>query len=88
MNQKRQEAYLNLIQQLLDCPSGEEPEILRANQELLDADFLQVLEAVAQMCFQQGDENTANWLRNLGNQLVEALNLSLQLNRPLPKRNG
>lgn len=35
MNQERQEAYLNLIQQLLDCPSGKEPEILAANQELL-----------------------------------------------------
>lgn len=49
MNQERQEAYLNLIQQLLDCQSGEEPEIiLRANQELLDAGFLQVLKAVTE----------------------------------------
>jgi hypothetical protein len=57
MNQERQEAYLNLIQQLLDCPSGKEPEILAANQELLDAGFLQVLEAVAQMSSQEGEEN-------------------------------
>ncbi len=48
MNQERQEAYLNLIQQLLDCQSWEEPEILRANQELLDAGFLQVLQAVTE----------------------------------------
>ncbi|MGL5063905.1 MAG: hypothetical protein ACRC62_28290, partial [Microcoleus sp.] len=81
MNQERQEAYLNLIQQLLNCPNGEEPEILAANRELLDADFLQVLEAVAQVFSQNGEENTANWLRNLGNQLVEALNLSLPVNQ-------
>ncbi len=33
----------------MNSPSGEEPQILEANRELLDADFLQVLEAVAQM---------------------------------------
>ena len=76
MNQERQEAYLNLIQQLLDCQSWEEPEILRANQELLDAGFLQVLEAVAQMYWQEGQENIAKWLINLANQLGKALNLS------------
>ncbi len=80
MNQERQEAYLNLIQQLLDCQSWEEPEILRANQELLDAGFLQVLKTAAQMYWQEGQENTANWLINLGNQLVEAFNLSPEVN--------
>ena len=80
MNQERQEAYLNLIQQLLSCSSGEEPKILRANQELLDAGFLQVLEAVAQISSQDGHEKRAKWLRNLANKLVEALNLSSPVN--------
>ncbi|MEH2250863.1 CHAT domain-containing protein [Nostoc sp.] len=75
MNEQRQQAYLNLIRSLLDSPSGEESEILAANQELLDAGFLQKVEEVAQMCSQQGDENTANWLRNLAMELGEALNL-------------
>ncbi len=77
MNEQRQQAYLDLIERLLNCPSGEEPEILQANQDLLDADFLQMLEAVAEYTSQQGDENAANWLRNLAIQLREALNLSL-----------
>jgi hypothetical protein len=42
MNQQRQQAYDQLIQSLLECPSGEESEILAANTDLLDADFLQV----------------------------------------------
>ncbi|MDJ0798866.1 MAG: tetratricopeptide repeat protein [Calothrix sp. MO_167.B12] len=75
MNEKRQQAYLNLIQSLLDCSSNHESqEILTANQELLDAGFLQVLEAVAQTFSHQGDENTANWLRNLAMQLGRGLN--------------
>ncbi|MDZ8078211.1 MAG: CHAT domain-containing protein [Nostoc sp. DcaGUA01] len=70
MNEQRLQAYYQLIQTLLNCPSGEEPEILVANTELLDAGFLQVLAAVADDFAQQGEENTANWLRNLATQLT------------------
>lgn len=76
MNQQRQQAYLNLIQQLLDCPNGEEGEIFAANQGLLDAEFLLVVEAVAKMMSERGNGDTANWLRNLRNQLAEYLNQS------------
>jgi hypothetical protein len=55
MNEQRQQAYLNLIERLLNSPSGEAPQILEANRELLDADFLQMLDAVAQMLSQQGE---------------------------------
>ncbi|WP_445630557.1 CHAT domain-containing protein [Nostoc sp. DSM 114167] len=79
MKEQRQQAYLNLIRSLLDSPSGEEPEILAANQELLDAGFVQTLEEVSQMCSQRGDENTANWLQSLAMQLGEALNLDNEL---------
>ena len=75
MNEQRQQAYFNLIRTLLDSSSGEEPVILAANQELLDAGFVQTVEEVAQMCSQHGDENTANWLQGLAMQLGEALNL-------------
>jgi hypothetical protein len=76
MNEQRQQAYLNLIERLLNSPSGEEPQILEANRELLDADFLQMLDAEAQMLSQQGNENAANWLRNLAVELGKALGLS------------
>lgn len=80
MNEQRQEAYLNLIQQLLSCPSKEELlEILQGNQDLLDAEFLQILEAVAEVMSNKGRKYTADWLRDWGNQLAEALNLSPNL---------
>ncbi len=55
MNEQRQQAYVNLIERLLNSPSGEEPQILEANRDLVDADFLQVLDAVAQILSQQGE---------------------------------
>ncbi|MGB3761478.1 MAG: hypothetical protein WBA07_34720 [Rivularia sp. (in: cyanobacteria)] len=36
MNEQPQQVYLNLVEQLLDCPNGEEGEILAANQDLVD----------------------------------------------------
>ncbi len=49
MDEPRQQAYLNLIQQLLSCPNDEEiNNILQANQELIDRDFLQVMERYAE----------------------------------------
>ncbi|EKF01060.1 CHAT domain-containing protein [Tolypothrix sp. LEGE 11397] len=79
MNEQRQQAYLNLIRSLLDAPSSQEPEILAANQELLDAGFVQTVEEVVQMFSQQGDENTANWLQGLAMQLREVLNLDTKV---------
>ncbi|MBE8967783.1 CHAT domain-containing protein [Nostocales cyanobacterium LEGE 12452] len=70
MNKQRLHAYNQLIQTLLNCPSGEEPEILAANTELLDADFVQVVVATAEHFAQQGEENTAEWLRNLATYLT------------------
>ncbi|MDZ8264664.1 MAG: tetratricopeptide repeat protein, partial [Nostoc sp. ChiQUE01b] len=76
MNEQRQQAYLNLIQRLLNCRTNDEfQETLAANQELVDIGFLQAIEAEAQRFSQQGDEKTANWLQGLAMQLGEALNL-------------
>ncbi|MBW4625899.1 MAG: hypothetical protein KME49_10430 [Brasilonema octagenarum HA4186-MV1] len=54
MNEQRQQPYLNLIEKLLNCPSEEEAEILEANLDLLDAEFLGMLEAVAENFSPQG----------------------------------
>ncbi len=58
------QAYLQLIQDLLTCPSGEEPALLQANVELLDPTFLQLLETVAQQLEEQSPE-AADFLRRL-----------------------
>ena len=73
MEPSRQEAYLALIQQLLQCPSGEEPAVLESHRDLLDAEFLATCKQVAQMLEKRGEQNTALWLRNLATQLGEVI---------------
>ncbi|MEZ2225421.1 MAG: tetratricopeptide repeat protein [Microcoleus sp.] len=73
MDETRAQAYLQLIQTLLTCPNGEEPQILQDNLELLDRGFLQACEVIAENLTQQGQENAASFLRNLASQLGQFL---------------
>ena len=74
MDEQRAQAYVNLIEQLLACADGEEPNILQANQELIDPEFLQVMEYIATGLEEQGNNNPAAWLRNMAQQLRQFLN--------------
>ncbi|WP_293178746.1 MULTISPECIES: hypothetical protein [unclassified Microcoleus] len=73
MDETRAQAYLQLIQTLLTCPNGEKQQILQANLELVDSGFLQFCEVVAENWAEEGQENQANYLRNLASQLGELL---------------
>jgi CHAT domain-containing protein len=88
MNEQRAQAYVNLIEQLLTCADGEEPNILQANQELIDPEFLQEMENYATGLEQQGNNNPAAWLRNMSQQLGQFLNpqaYSTQPSNQLPQ---
>jgi hypothetical protein len=75
MDEQRTQAYINLIEQLLTCTDDEElNNILQANQELIDPDFLQVMENYATGLEEQGNNNPAAWLRNMAQQLRQFLN--------------
>ncbi|MCA2811378.1 MAG: CHAT domain-containing protein [Microcystis sp. M090S1] len=74
MNEQRTQAYVNLIEQLLTSADGEEPNILQANQELIDPQFLQVMENYATSLEEQGYNNPAAWLRDMAQQLGQFLN--------------
>ncbi|MBC1192642.1 MAG: hypothetical protein EWV83_07915 [Microcystis sp. M_OC_Ca_00000000_S217Cul] len=77
MDEARLQAYVNLIEQLLACADGEEPNILQANQELIDPQFLQVMENYATGLEEQGNHNPVAWLRNMAQQLRQFLTLRL-----------
>jgi CHAT domain-containing protein len=79
MNTQRQEAYINLIHTLLDCPSGEEVKVLSANQQLVDAGLVQTMLRVANEQMTLGKLDAANFLMNLARSLMEAYG-----NTPLP----
>lgn len=76
MNDERIQAYLNLIQALLSCPNGEEPQILQANSELLDLGFVLTCEAVAAGLAEEGKQNEADFLRSIASQVGEFLRMN------------
>ncbi|MFB8797737.1 MAG: hypothetical protein U7126_26730 [Microcoleus sp.] len=76
MEENRAEAYLQLIHTLLNCPNGDEPQILQDNSELLDRGFLETCESVVAKLAAQGGENGANFLRNLVSQLGQFIDMN------------
>ena len=76
MDENRAQAYRQLIQTLLNCPNGEERQILEANLELVDSRFLQACEVVAKKLAEAGQENQANFFRNLASQIGQLLGMN------------
>ncbi|TAH17663.1 MAG: CHAT domain-containing protein, partial [Oscillatoriales cyanobacterium] len=76
MEENRAKAYLQLIHTLLNCPNGDEPQILQDNSELLDRGFLETCESVAAKLAAQGGENGAKFLRNLATQLGQFIDMN------------
>ncbi|NEP53907.1 MAG: hypothetical protein F6K65_36010, partial [Moorea sp. SIO3C2] len=76
MDEERREAYLNLIKQLLTCPSGEEIQILESNRELVDAELLQVMAQEAEKLAADGNQNAADVLLRLRSDLLEIISES------------
>jgi tetratricopeptide (TPR) repeat protein len=71
MNEQRIQAYRNLIQQLLTCPSnGEAKQILNQSKELVDEGFVQMCQLRAQELQQAGKKNQAGFLRKLAQQVA------------------
>ena len=63
------EAYIELIQALLDCPEGSEESILEAHQELIGPELVKVMKQVANQIAAEGNESTASFLSNLATDL-------------------
>lgn len=78
----RFQAYLNLIQALLDCPNGKEGEVLAANQELVDSRFAHLLKQVARQMASRGANSTAVYLSNLATQISRSLAQQAEILKP------
>nr|WP_199329581.1 CHAT domain-containing protein [Coleofasciculus sp. FACHB-1120] len=68
--------YLNLIQKLLNSPNGEELKILQKNPKLLDRELLALMEEISTKLAENGNQNTADWLRNFAVQVTERVDNS------------
>lgn len=73
MKQQRLKAYLALIQELLNCPNGEEWIRLRQHEDLVDAGLVQTMEQVATTLAQEGRQQEAIFLHNWAGQLHHIL---------------
>lgn len=73
MSENRQERYFNLIDQLLKCPNGQEPEILDGQPDLLDEGLVKTLMQVATMMAHQDNQEAAKFLIFIARQLSKEL---------------
>ncbi|MDJ0734050.1 MAG: hypothetical protein QNJ47_08220 [Nostocaceae cyanobacterium] len=79
ITQERQDLYFNLIDDLLKCPNGQEPEILQAQPELLDAGFIHTILQVAAAFAHQGNGEGAEFLIHIARELSKQLGLYPQV---------
>lgn len=75
----RQSLYMNLIEQLLNCPSGEEPAVLDHHADLLDAGLVQALTQVAAYFAHHDNPDGARFLIHVARQLAIQLGLYPQV---------
>ncbi len=59
MADTRADAYLELIQNLLNAPNGEESAILNANSDLVDGGLIEKMVEVAEFLAERGENNYA-----------------------------
>ncbi|MGD1807121.1 hypothetical protein ACP6PL_17030 [Dapis sp. BLCC M126] len=75
MEEQRQEQYYELIDKLVKCPNGKEPDVLDENLELVDAGFVSVLMQVGQAQIHHGNQDGAKFLFHLARELAKQLGL-------------
>lgn len=73
--EQRQQLYFNLIDKLLSCPNGHEPEVLQDDPELIDAGLVQTIMEVGTMFAHQGNQEGAEFLFFIARELAKELGL-------------
>ncbi|MGC8712961.1 MAG: hypothetical protein ACP5RH_11265 [Leptodesmis sp.] len=75
MEELQQDPYIRLIEQLLQCPNGQEPEVLDAHPELLNADLVQIMVQVASGFAHNDNPDAARVLVHVARELAKQLGL-------------
>ncbi|MEG4283574.1 CHAT domain-containing tetratricopeptide repeat protein [Microcoleus sp. A006_D1] len=87
MSSQRQQAYLNLINKILNCPKGKEAEILATHWELADDGLLAEVQKKANHFRKKGKLNNAKQLKKMAGALRKFLPV-LEADRLLKQGNG
>lgn len=72
-NHQRQEEYYELIDRLLHCPNGKEPEVLDSRSDLLDQDFIKTLIQVATAMAHDDNQEASQFLMFIARELSKQL---------------
>ena len=75
MSEERQNQYFNLIDELLRCPNGQEPEVLESQPELIDSGLIHTMLQVATMFAHEGNQDGAQFLFFIAKELSKQLGL-------------
>jgi hypothetical protein len=75
MSQERQNQYFTLIEQLLSCPNGNEPDVLDAHAHLIDADLVKTMMQVATFLAHQDNQDGAKFLVHTARELAKQMGL-------------
>ncbi|WP_017656027.1 hypothetical protein [Fortiea contorta] len=79
MTDERQLLYFDLIDQLLRCPNGQEPEVLESQPELIDSGFVYAMLKVATVFAHEGNQDGAQFLFFIARELAKQLGLYPEL---------
>ncbi|MCU0536398.1 MAG: hypothetical protein MUD14_21125 [Hydrococcus sp. Prado102] len=75
MTEQREDLYMQVINQLLECPNGQEPEVLDNNLELVDAGLVQTMTKVAAYFAHHDNPDGAKFLVHVARELAIQLGL-------------
>jgi hypothetical protein len=75
MTAQREDLYMEVINQLLQCPNGQEPEVLDSNSELIDAGLVQTMTKVAAYFAHHDNPDGAKFLVHVARELAIQLGL-------------
>jgi hypothetical protein len=78
-NNQRQEEYFKLIDRLLRCPNGREPEVLDASADLIDENLIRTIMQVATIMAHENNQEGSKFLIFIARQLARQLGLYPEL---------
>lgn len=88
VDNQRQEEYFELIDRLLRCPNGKEPEVLDSRPDLLDENFIKTLMQVATAMAHDNNQEAAQFLIFLARELAKQLGFYPELATESAVKNG
>ncbi len=78
-NKQPQEEYFQLIDRLLRCPNGKEPEVLDASADLIDETLIKTMMQVATIMAHENNQEGSKFLIFIARQLARQLGLYPEL---------